>query len=149
VSPKKRIIKKSLVRSFPALRSGAFQVKSRKTSQYNCIAWAAGNNERWWDPSPGYYWPITARQGTLEELIAYFKSLGFTEAAAEESEAGVAKIAIYEVGGDYTHAAKQLGNGKWSSKLGSSEDIEHESLASLEGDKPAYGKIAVVLKQPS
>ena len=112
------------------------------------MAWAAGSNERWWDPSPGYYWPIAAREGTLEELIDYFKSLGFTEPAGAEFEKGVAKIAIYEDAGDYTHAAKQVDNGKWSSKLGRSEDIEHESLASLEGHKPAYGKVAVVLKRP-
>ncbi|MCI0637958.1 MAG: hypothetical protein L0Y72_23715 [Gemmataceae bacterium] len=41
-----------------------------------------------------------------------------------------------------THAARQLPTGRWSSKLGPSEDIEHD-LHALEGE--IYGTIALKL----
>jgi hypothetical protein len=56
------------------------------------------------------------------------------------------KIAIYiDVSGTPTHAARQLPNGKWTSKLGWLEDIEHE-LDGLTGDR--YGCVAQILKRP-
>jgi hypothetical protein len=44
-----------------------------------------------------------------------------------------------------THAARSLPNGRWTSKLGNGEDIEHITLAVLEGD--LYGKVRVFLKR--
>jgi hypothetical protein len=62
------------------------------------------------------------------------------------------KIAIYvDAAGKPSHAAKQTGDGAWSSKIGDWEDIEHKLLSSLE-DKPdtrsAYGKSAHYMKRP-
>jgi hypothetical protein len=48
--------------------------------------------------------------------------------------------------GQPTHAAKQMESGKWSSKLGDWEDVEHATLEALEGD--FYGKVAQILKRP-
>ena len=45
-----------------------------------------------------------------------------------------------------THAARQLASGLWTSKLGHSEDIEHD-LRALEGD--TYGMVALLLKRPT
>lgn len=47
--------------------------------------------------------------------------------------------------GTPTHAARQLENGKWTSKLGQLEDIEHE-LDGLVGDK--YGIVVTILRRP-
>jgi hypothetical protein len=47
----------------------------------------------------------------------------------------------------WTHAARQLDNGKWTSKLGQLEDIEHESLEALSG--AVYGSVVQVLKKPT
>jgi hypothetical protein len=47
--------------------------------------------------------------------------------------------------GSPTHAARQLDNGRWTSKLGELEDIEH-SLRDLEG--AAYGTVVQVMKRP-
>jgi hypothetical protein len=44
-----------------------------------------------------------------------------------------------------THAAWQLGSGRWTSKLGELEDIEH-ALRDLEGTE--YGAVALVMKRP-
>ena len=43
------------------------------------------------------------------------------------------------------HAARQLPNGRWTSKLGELEDIEHV-LHDLEG--AAYGSVVLVMKRP-
>lgn len=44
-----------------------------------------------------------------------------------------------------THAARQLPNGRWTSKLGFLEDIEHD-LHDVAGE--AYGTVVVLLKRP-
>ena len=44
-----------------------------------------------------------------------------------------------------THAAKQLPNGRWTSKLGRSQDVEH-TLEGLEGS--AYGRARLVMRRP-
>ena len=40
---------------------------------------------------------------------------------------GYEKIAIYALDGEPTHAARQLDTGRWTSKLGKHEDIEHDT----------------------
>jgi len=42
------------------------------------------------------------------------------------------KIAIYAAGGVPTHAAKQTSDGRWKSKLGGWEDIEHNTPKAVE-----------------
>jgi hypothetical protein len=44
------------------------------------------------------------------------------------------------------HAARQLPSGRWTSKIGVLEDIEH-SLRDLEGDE--YGTATVLMKRPA
>lgn len=57
------------------------------------------------------------------------------------------KIAIYvDDSGDPSHAARQTSSGKWTSKIGELEDIEHGSLSDLEGE--AYGTVAQIMKRP-
>jgi hypothetical protein len=46
--------------------------------------------------------------------------------------------------GEPTHAAQQLSNGKWTSKLGRWQDIEHE-LDGLVGEM--YGTVKQILKR--
>jgi hypothetical protein len=43
------------------------------------------------------------------------------------------------------HAARQLPGGRWTSKLGNREDIEHD-LNAVSGE--AYGTVVMVLKRP-
>ena len=63
--------------------------------------------------------------------------------AAIEPE--VEKVALYARAGEPTHAARQLSSGRWTSKLGPEEDLEH-SLEGLAG--PAYGVVVQILKRP-
>src|SRR5438132_472849 len=47
--------------SFPGLVSAGYRVSSPKDPNHNCMAYAAGDTSRKWDPAripvPGYYWP--------------------------------------------------------------------------------------------
>ena len=72
-----------------------------------------------------------------------FEDLGYIERTDASVELGMQKIAVF-VGdqGKPTHAARQLPDGWWASKLGQQIDIEHE-LSAIQG--AAYGHVAFVL----
>jgi len=123
--------------------------------KYNCIALAVGENDKWWWPSlrfkRDYYWPDHLPreeylQETLQNFIRAFESKGYKICETGDLENGVEKVAIYAGPfGTPTHAARQLESSMWLSKCGDLEDIEHKTLAALEGK--AYGKAAVILKR--
>ena len=134
---------------FPHLQETGYDITSPATAEYNCIAWAAGDTARWWWPNPLFsYWPQgTPVEETLAAFIHAFATLGFVPCDADTVEPGFEKIALYvNSQGKPTHAARQLPNGKWSSKLGREIDIEH-SLIGLTNSE--YGSVAQVLKRPS
>jgi len=134
-----------LLQEFPRLRNSAFSVSSPEASSYNCIAWAIGSDNTWWSPIDMYYWPPNCpRKETTEAYVAAFAAIGFEICDNREYEVGYQKIALYIRQSTPTHAAKQLPNGKWSSKLGSSFDIEHQ-LEGLEGHH--YGKVAMFFRR--
>jgi len=133
-----------LGRLFPKLKSGSFSITSPRSASYNCIAWAAEDSERWWWPRGGY-WPqgVPEEEGT-EAFVAAFEALGYTTCADGELERGFQKIALYaNPQGQAKHAARQLPSGRWTSKCGSLEDIEHE-LGGLEAAD--YGNVAVYMR---
>jgi len=53
-------------------------------------------------------------------------------------------VAVFGIGAELTHAARQLDDGTWTSKLGSLEDITHE-LQALEGAD--YGHVVLFMKR--
>jgi len=134
---------------WPNLSGTDYQVTSPKSEEYNCFAWAVEEDDRWWQPIPGeqYYWPDgVPQEETLEAYIQAYQTLGYESADRDILETGYQKIAIYvDYSGIPTHAARQLPNGKWTSKLGWLEDIEHE-LDGLTGDR--YGVVGQILKRP-
>lgn len=135
---------------FPGLRDTRHAETSPKDKSYNCIAWAAGNSEVWWEPDlrRQYYWPRDAlRAYSIDAYFAAYATLGYETCHSAEYEEGYDKAALFvdEIGFP-THAARQLPSGRWTSKLGRSEDIEHE-LHALEGEK--YGRVALLLRRPS
>ena len=124
-----------------------YQVTSPKSQEYNCFAWAAGEDDRWWQPIPGeqFYWPDgVPQEETLEAYIQADQTLGYEICTGDGLEVGYQKIAR-DVDSIRipTHAARKLANGKWTSKLGWLEDIEHE-LDGLVGDR--YGVVGQILK---
>ncbi|HWZ96753.1 MAG TPA: hypothetical protein VN025_03260 [Candidatus Dormibacteraeota bacterium] len=131
---------------FPNLVKYGYRVTSVATREYNCIAWAAGVNDDWWDPGDGYTWPEGApREYTREALISAYRAIGFEICAGNQLEPGFDKIALYADGDDWTHAARQLENGKWTSKLGRNEDIEHNTPDAVSDTQ--YGKVICFMKR--
>ena len=49
--------------------------------------------------------------------------------------------------GEWTHAARQLADGWWTSKLGPAEDIRHRTPQALAGDQ--YGQVVAFMKRPT
>ncbi len=125
---------------------------SQPDDTYNCIAWAAGIDNDFWEPATGKTWPGNAPRGLagykIASLIIVFESVGFVLCKDDEDgslEDGIEKIAIYADGPEWTHAARQLETGKWTSKLGRAERIEHDAPENLVG--PAYGQITIYMKR--
>ena len=135
---------------FPNLAATGYRITSLRSQSYNCFAWAAGENDRWWNPlepeSP-YYWPDgVPAELTIFAFIQAYGTLGYEPCEISDLEPGFEKIAIYATSdGEPTHAARQLPSGKWTSKLGRWEDIEHE----LDGlICEMYGSVRQILKRP-
>jgi hypothetical protein len=135
---------------FPKLASTPHRMTSPYDPKYNCIAWAAGDPRRWWEPDEGEdcYWPPDApREYSLDGYLQAFESIGFSRWDSSDLEPGFEKVASFANETSPTHASKQLGDGNWSSKLGVFEDIEHVLEALAGDDSEEYGKIAQILKK--
>jgi hypothetical protein len=118
---------------FPNL--GDWQETSPATETYNCFAFAAGENSRNWDPFPPgmYYWPPNVpRSYNTDAYVQAYRTIGYEPCTDGSLEPQHQKIVMYtnEYGG-VEHVARQLPDGKWTSKLGVEEDIVHETPQSL------------------
>jgi hypothetical protein len=116
--------------AFPNIQNGGgFTITSPPTDEYNCIAWAASDHRRWWWPHPEHYWPPQApRELTMDAFVRAYALCGYSPCQDGSLEVGVEKIAIYaKATGEPKHASRQLATGRWTSKLGQSEDIEHDA----------------------
>jgi hypothetical protein len=132
-------------RDFPRLSTGSYRITSPATIDYNCIAWAAQYDDNWWQP--GIYWPIANAPddyspGVLERVFIF---LGYVECADGSLETGFEKVALFGSGLLYTHAARQLPDGSWTSKLGKDVDIIHTAPDDVAGG--VYGEIAEFMKR--
>ena len=134
---------------FPNIEFSSTKKTSESTPRYNCIAWAAEEDDRkWWpDRMQQAYWPRgIPRQNSLEAFIKAFQTLGYEKCADGSLEEHFQKIAIYADSlSRPTHAARQLPQGGWTSKLGDWIDIRHE-LKGLHGTK--YGAVVQFMKRP-
>lgn len=116
---------------FPRLAATGYRITSKASRIYNCFAWAAGEDDRWWnplEPENPYYWiDGVPAELTVAAFIQAYQTLGYEPCDDSGLEEGFEKIALYATpDGEPTHAARQLPDGKWTSKLGRWEDIEHE-----------------------
>ena len=74
------LVNQALESLFPRLRGVQYEITSPAQPDYNCIAWAAGDDSRWWEPDAFglYHWPEDVpRQYTLEAFTQAFRILGF------------------------------------------------------------------------
>lgn len=130
--------------TFPEARS--LVITSPRDLHYNCIAHALGIRDAvWWPLGSGdlRWLPGWPRVLTVDNVEGVF--VGFERCANGIPEPGFEKIAIYAKNKKPTHAARQLESGRWTSKLGPDEDVEHD-LADLMGRR--YGQPVVFLRRP-
>ena len=134
---------------FPNLAGPGYEITSEATRAYNCIAWALGLTVPWWGyENPGDYWPPTLpRNNRVDTIMRLFADEGYAVCNSDAKEAGYEKVAIYAFVGLFTHVARQLDDGQWSSKLGIREDITHPSPTSLVGGY--YGDVHCIMRRPS
>jgi hypothetical protein len=134
---------------FPDLVRTGYRITSPPDPIYNCMAHAVGVSNQWWWPDPdGFdYWPSgLVRERTWAAFLQAFATVGYTPCADGALEPGWEKVALYATDEGPTHAARQLDNGRWTSKLGPDDDIEHglEGLCS-----PSYGSVVQFLRRPA
>jgi len=133
-------------KDFPRLRGTQYTEMSPVDARYNCFAWAVGAINCRWDPCYPWFWPRGCpREVTISAFVQAFGTLGYEPCDYGRLETGYDKIVLYMNKGEPTHAARQLRNGRWTSKLGKDVDIEHK-VKDLEG--PRYGKIAMYFRRP-
>lgn len=148
-SSTKRFLPDLREKNFPLLTRELYEVVGDANADYNCIAFAAGDTTRWWEPDPlgVYYWPIANREYTVPCYSEMFESLGYERCRCSLRKRRFEKIALYHdpVGcvatlfqaavlpNTPTHAARQFSSGYWRSKLGPWELIEHKTLKCLNG----------------
>jgi hypothetical protein len=135
-------------RAFPKLQFADWRITSAADDSYNCIAWAANATDRWWWPDDAgiAFRPSGVQCAvTLPAFREAFETIGFAMCGDELLIPGIEKIAVFaKDDGIPTHAARQLADGTWTSKLGRMQDIEH-ALRDLEG--PTYGSVAFIMSR--
>jgi len=141
----------NLEEDFPNLAVSGWHKTSEPSDVYNCIAFSLHDTQQWWAYGAirvrGYYWPPgLTRDDTVESWIEVFEIHGFQRCLTTDLEQGIEKVVIYVNRGEPQHITRQLENGIWISKLGPDEDIEHNTLEALVGDK--YGKVEIIMKRP-
>ncbi len=151
-------IKRELVQLFPKLKDDdGFEITSKETPAYNCIAWAYNIDNRWMWPNTGeyefldgvHYWPTDEiQEASIENFIKAFEMKGYECCDDWHLEKGYQKIALYAKPDNWdicTHASRQKRDGNWTSKLGRECDIQHGSPFSIENN--IYGKVRCLMKR--
>jgi len=142
---------------FPNMSANSSTITSQINLDYNCVAWALGDTQRWWEPYgvivpapyPHYHWPQDVPHDTTPQTyVRLFETYGFVITENSDFEDGYEKLAIYVFDEQFRHVARQLRNGSWTSKIGQQEDIQHE-IVDLESNsnKYHYGEVSLYMKR--
>ena len=126
-----------IAKYFPNLINNHCKIIHPLSRHYNCISWTVNDQKKWWWPDQDrlHYWPDEAiRDESIEAFIQFYGLMGYVVCENGSTEEEFEKISIYIVNGKPIHAARQLNNGKWSSKIGGFEVIEH-TLEALTGSE--------------
>ena len=137
---------------FPNSERDKFKHHSEETTEYNCIAFALEIQDKWIDPETQDpldgtkpWWPDKIpRDRTLSTFIKLFELYGFQKCLDKNLEEDYVRIAIFVRGDKVAHAARQIGNGMWVSKLGNGVDCIHSLSAIHNG---MYGVVRQFMKK--
>ena len=138
-----------LLAAFPDLDADGGAVSHPPDPAYNCVAWAAGVTDAvWWPADPDAYWPPgVPDEVTVGAIVAALASVGYVPRPDGRHEVGFEKAAVYARGGLPTHVARQLPDGRWSSKLGRDYTVTHATPGGVEG--LVYGAVVVYVRRPT
>jgi len=149
-------IKAHILKIFPKLAQDEhFEITSEASDNYNCIAWAYNITDRWMWPNTEHsrfldgidYWPSDEiLNSDVSHFIKAFELLGYRVCENCKFDPKYRKIALYVKSNSTkcTHAARELENGLWTSKLGKEVDIQHGTPYTIEND--IYGKAYCFMK---
>lgn len=131
---------------FPHSNNKNFIIKSPVDKNYNCIACAYGLNTcRMWPNKLGFYWPNNvSKTEDIKSFIELFEKIGYIICEDGSYEENYEKVGLYELNNKPTHAARQINQNWWITKLGPMHDIIHTEEALKDGE---YGNITVYLKR--
>lgn len=138
---------RSFPNEFPNSVQEPFLTTSPQDVRYNCIAWAFGDSKKFYWPAdlPEYFWPPNVKkEESVDAFIDLYASIGYTHCANGQPEIGYEKVAIFTLNGEPKHAARQLQNGLWTSKLDSHVDVTH-TIGAMEGGM--YGNVTQYMKR--
>lgn len=133
---------------FPNSFQEPFTETSKFDPSYNCIAWAATDSNKWYEPDPHglYFWPSEVpREYSIYAYIELYQHLGYVLCENGDYEEGYEKVAIFS--SDMitaSHAARQLDANNWTSKLGRDIDVSHSIFTISNG---FYGQVVQFLKR--
>ena len=112
--------------SFPQLAVTGYRITSPQNAFYNCIAWAAGVQHQFWWPEYSYWPNGVPREVNISAFIQAYSTLGYEVCEDDSYDEAFEKIVIYtQPDGIPTHAARQIDEITWTSKLGKNYDISH------------------------
>ncbi|RVD54545.1 MULTISPECIES: hypothetical protein [unclassified Mesorhizobium] len=134
---------------FPNLNSEPYDVTSKPNINYNCFAWAGGVDSIRWDPfDPKAWWPPYLPRWFISRsaITAVYQHHGYQVCADGSYDPALEKVAVYFDPNDVPlHAARQIGENEWTSKLGPHDDLTH-TLPGLEGTE--YGYVGMYMSRP-
>ena len=143
---KLKLNQQQIAKHFPNLKyKENFEYTSDDTDDYNCVAWATEENDKWIQYPP--YNSNGDYEDSVNSYLEHFRILGFEITNSAELENGFDKIVIYidVVNNEFKHVARLKPDGLWASKIGNWEDIEHTTPHAL-GDG-TYGIPKYYLKR--
>jgi hypothetical protein len=116
------------------------------------VAWADERTDQFISPalydeiSSLYPWPEgVPREDTVEAYQMALATFGYEVCRSGALQDGIEKVAIFGCGQTAEHVARQLPSGRWTSKMGRWEDIEHDLEALVGG---AYGEVLLFMRRP-
>lgn len=125
--------------AFEGLR-GEFQVSGKSTRTYNCIAWSLGITSRW--INPGKSWAECDKINSTNGGYKRMNGLDFSLVKGYEKIVLYGKVDSQGRVTEFTHQARQLSDGTWTSKLGGMAEIRHATPDTVGGS--SYGRPVAV-----